>query len=260
MKSQTIFNEIKIQCNGMLKPSSYEKIYDAARNARQGQLVEVGTAHGCATVALGLGLKSNNGNSTIHTFDRKEPKGYFEARKDSLSNEEIVRKNFLKYKVEHIITQHVGDINTIHHEIDDNLPISLLMLDADGMIDRDFKFFMHRLLDNAPIIIDDCSDRAKLKFIKRNCAVSVDLKHKLTYELVEIYKSSGLIEEYDRSGETIFCTYKKPTGPIPDLTEEILSAYRKTIFSEGTIHKLSLWGIIKRKVKLAKIRFYQKYR
>ena len=38
---------------------------------------------------------------------------------------------------------------------------------------------------------------------------------------------------------------------IPDLTEEILSAYRKTIFSEGTIHKLSLWGIIKRKYKIS---------
>ena len=83
MKSQTIFNEIKIQCNGMLKPSSYEKIYDAARNLQDKvQLVEVGKAHGCATVALGLGLKkSNNGNSTIHTFDRKEPKGYFEAKR-----------------------------------------------------------------------------------------------------------------------------------------------------------------------------------
>lgn len=46
--------EIKQKCNGMLSAEMYHRIYEYAAKAPAGNFIEIGAAHGAATVCLGL--------------------------------------------------------------------------------------------------------------------------------------------------------------------------------------------------------------
>ena len=229
------FVAVKMKCNGMLSVPTYRKIYQAACSAPEGIFVEVGTAHGASAIALGWAVADTGKSSKVYTFDRLI--GGSRARYGGIDeNLKIIRGGFAQFGVSDIVEMHVGASETASAVIPDKRGIGLLMLDADGIIDRDFRLFYNQLAPGAPIIIDDCGDRVKLKALPGGIVRS-DLKHKLTFELVALFEGAGLIEVYDASNETIFArkTGSGEAGNFDDI--DIISAYRNIVFSEGSFAK-----------------------
>jgi hypothetical protein len=116
--------------------------------------------------------------------------------------------------------------------------ISVLMLDADGRIDRDFLYFLNRVVPNGAIIIDDCVDRVRLHAEGRS-QYRIDLKMRLTYLLTRYMTSKGIISEGLILGDTYFCN-KICTGMVTLNLEEILAVYRELVFSQSSMTPLSL--------------------
>lgn len=232
------FVALKIACNGMLSPQTYERIYRSAQSAPEGICVEVGTAHGAATVAMALAIRDKNEASKIYTFDRLE--GGSRSRWGSQANNlEIVKSHFAEYKVDAVIELNVGEVETLAHVVPAETPISMLVLDADGMIDRDFRLFYNQMPEGGVIVIDDCNDIAKVAR-KRGRRISVDLKHKLTYELFQYYQSEGLLEHVGQIGATAFARKTARTQPVDFSKLDSLVAYRRCTQSEGRLPSIAM--------------------
>lgn len=233
------FKSIRLRANGMLSQQVYEQIYQTAYEAKQGNIVEVGTAHGAATIALALGLKDSGKQSKVYTFE-KITGGSREQYGGIDENTKIIQENFKESHVESSVELFIGDVETEYEKLRKKVefisqPISLLMLDADGSIDRDFSYFYNQLLPGSTIIIDDCDDRIKVKYITNN-KIKIDLKHKLTHELIEFFIDQGFLEKIETIGNTFF-------GKKPDSIEHIVNfnelnlqkIYRKLVFTEGNL-------------------------
>ncbi len=227
------FKEIQKVANGMLALKVYQKIYEQAKNADEGIIIEVGTAHGAATIALALGVLDSGKKSKIYTFEKiiggsRERYGTIEQ------NIKIIQHNFKTFGVDKIINLIIDDVQNAYSKITQE-PISLLMLDADGSIDRDLSYFYNNLKNNSPIIIDDCNDYVKLKYGDSN-VINVDLKHKLTYHLVDFFIQEGILQQQKMIGNTFFG--KKPSdvkNKINFADLDIIQVYRELVFTQGQL-------------------------
>lgn len=230
-----VFLHIKYRCNGMLPEQVYRAIYDTAAAAPLGSFVEVGTAHGAATVCLALGRtqSGNAGSGTIYSIEKivggsREAYGTFD---DNLS---AIRSNLSYFDVHQDVTLLIGDVEDVANQIPPEAPISLLMLDADGRIDRDFALFYNRVLPGAPIIIDDYADLALLSRRSRK-TVRVDIKQRLAFNLVNYFVGKGLLRETKIMGATFFG--QKPRSQRASLEldlNDILRIYRQFVFVDAS--------------------------
>ena len=194
---------------GMLTAKVYLEIYNRAKQLPEGNIVEVGTCHGSVTIALALGIKESFIEGRVYSFD-KLTGGNRKQFGDEKDNLKIVLDNFKKYHVKDYITMIVGYVEDEYEKNADEIGRNLtaLILDADGRIDRDFRYFYNALKPGALIVIDDYEDKVKIKYDKSNAVLDVDMKHKLTYELVNLFKKAGLLEVEYSMGKTVFA--KKP--------------------------------------------------
>lgn len=225
------FEEIKLACNGMLSPEVYREIYRRAGESTDGDLVEVGTAHGAATICLALAMGDSGRH--IHSFERitggsRERFGGIER------NLAIIRGNFERYGVKDRVHLIVGDVRDKYAEVPGDRPLALLMLDADGSIDRDLALFYNRLQPGAPIIVDDCVDLVRIKYLQGR-SVRVDLKHKLTHELVEYFVAAGMIERETLLGGTFFGRKPEQAEEVDFSRLDIVGQYRKLVFNEALL-------------------------
>ncbi|NWG47266.1 MAG: class I SAM-dependent methyltransferase [Alphaproteobacteria bacterium] len=221
---------VRTRCNGMLAPSVYQHIYETARSAGGGVFVEVGTAHGAATVSLALGLKASGRQGHVHTFE-KIVGGTRERFGSIAENEDIIRTNFRTFGVDDVVSLHIGGVDDLQANVREEREFALLMLDADGRIDRDFGYFFDRLRPGAPIIIDDVADLVRIK-MKGSDRLTVDQKHRLTHLLVEAFTSAGLVACNERIRNTWFGT--KREARWEDLPPSaVLAAYRSLVFGEA---------------------------
>ena len=223
-------DEIINRCNGMLPKSVYRAIYETSLKAKPGTIVEVGAAHGAATIFLALGLKHSRREGKIITFE-KVIGGSRERYGDAKTNEHIIRSNFSHFGVSTIIELHIGDVAEISIDIDD---IAVLMLDADGAIDRDMSLFGDRMIDSCDIIIDDvdCKTRIKKKRISPiKISYIVDQKHKLTCGLLKLFQEHSIIGDGKIIGVNTWFG-KKGRSPVGVLSVyNILQVYRQLTFS-----------------------------
>lgn len=230
------FKEIKRVCDGMMREDVYAKIYETAYNAKGNKFIEIGSAHGAATVCLALGLiNSGKTDGVIYTFDKFD-RGGRTAYLDPIENYNKIIQNLKTFKVNENVKVINGDIANTYSYLQDIDSFDLIMLDSDGQIDRDFGFFYERLNEDAPIIIDDMADRSRITITSQNREkASIDQKHKLTFMLTNSAEKWGLIEKETMVYQTWFGK-KKPEKIIKNWSKkDILKCYRSLVFSTGEV-------------------------
>ena len=172
---------VKEKCNGMLSPSEYGRIYDLAKNAPGESFIEVGAAHGAATVSLASALRDSGRVGKVYSFEKitggsRERFGNFGA------NKTIIEDNIACFGVGDRIVMNYGLVEELAPVIPGRKDFGLMMLDADGKIDRNFSPFFDKLADNAVTIIDDVSPAVRARTTHGALharRVFVDQKHRL---------------------------------------------------------------------------------
>lgn len=154
MKDLSTFQKIKELTHGYLSPEVYYKIYQMALDAPEGVVVDIGPAQGGSTISLGLALKENSRLKKIYSIDVFCKSAALKSYTCIEENIEVLRSNLSQFNIEQYVTPLVvfKDDTTLSHE---NEPISVLFIDADGAIDRDFEVYYNRLVPHGIIIIDD---------------------------------------------------------------------------------------------------------
>lgn len=210
------FAAIKARCDGMLRPETYAEVFKTALETK-GRFLEIGTAHGAATVCLGLAM---DGGLTVDRF-----KGGSRDRYPGDSHQ-IARANLDHYGLLGKVDVFAGDADRAQFDG----PISLLMLDCDGRIDRDLLRFGKQIVPGAPVIIDDCLDKVRVKKLDGG-KWRIDQKHRITALLVDVLTAHGLLAPRMMSHHTWFGIW---TGVGEWPADHILSAYRQLVFATGS--------------------------
>lgn len=228
------FNEIKQRCHGMMRPEVYQKIYERALSSHGNTFVEIGSAHGASTVCLAKALKDSGRTGKVYTFD-KFSGGSRRHYGDPEENIKFLKENLKFYGVDDIVEIIAGDIKDTYINIPKGTIISLLMLDSDGKIDRDFDFFYDMLSEDCSLIIDDMADRARVT--DKGTYSRIDQKHRITFLLTNSAEKAGLIEKEDHVYQTWFG--KKNKNNLSNWSkEDILECYRNLVFGNAeTIKK-----------------------
>jgi hypothetical protein len=212
----------------MLPPAVYKKIYEIARTG--GLIIEVGTALGAATVALALGLRDSGKPGRVVTFD---PMTGGPMR--SLSNPErradVVRSNLDYFEAADCVDIVTKTLPEGVFALGKDEPISVLMLDADGRIDRDLLTVRSRLRTGTKLIIDDDSDLLRL-FRLEGTNLSVDQKMRLVHLLVERFKRDRIISVGEHIKDTYF---GEVLSDAPNIgANSLLEEYRKLVFGQAS--------------------------
>lgn len=218
---------IKKRCDAMLPQEVYEEISHRAETAQKGNMIEIGASHGGATIHLAEGIRKSNKNSILFSIEKGE-RGSMVNYGTKEENIKILKDN-LKYfnyeKYVKIIPKKVGP-GIIDTEKEG--PFSLILIDADGCIDRDFRLFYNSLIPGADIIIDDYKDIKKIT--KTTNPINVLGKKYSTYLFVNYFLEKGLLKREKLIYNTIF--FKKPRDikePVIFNEEEILKIKKKII-------------------------------
>lgn len=211
----------------MMREEVYRRIYEAACEAPGDVFVEIGTAHGAATVCLALAMQDTGRNGKVYTFDRFA-RGSRAPYGDAAKNRSIAEDAFTHFGVAGMIEVTACDA------ADAAVPVAeygLLMLDADGRIDRDFATLFDGLAVGGTLIIDDMADRVRCKR-RGDGTIRVDQKHRLTYLLTQSAEKHGLIEKTGMEYQTWFG--RKRDARVTDWpATAILDAYRQLVFADG---------------------------
>jgi predicted O-methyltransferase YrrM len=221
-----LLGRVKESARGWLPLPVYRRLYDTAAAAGGGDFVEIGTAQGAATIAMALGAKSAGKPFRILTADEF----ILGSRPVAASVEEkgqIVRRGFEAFGVAEPIELVVGSTAELI-EAGDPRDIRLLLIDADGCIDRDLALLHGRLAADCRIVIDDIDDRNYLK--RKASHFYIDQKHRLTFMLVDRFVGAGLLLPLGVTGQTGWFA-KGPASLTPHEIERLaLPAYRSLIF------------------------------
>lgn len=223
---------VKRTCNGMLPKDVYSNIHDAALSTPSSDFIEVGAAHGGGTVTLALALKTRgNPNHKVYSFE-KIVGGSREKFGSIDQNKRIIDGNLRKFGVEDHVEMLYGDVRDECHRIPEGTDLGLMMLDADGRLDRDFALFFDRLAPGAPVIIDDVHARARVKRIKGLARqhLRIDQKHRISKMLVDLFTERGLIE--GKMHGVTFIGRKIPGSHYALAADSVIACYHELVFSD----------------------------
>lgn len=241
------FAKMRLDIGGMLDPKVYHALYLSARRATD-NILEIGTARGAATVALGLGaLDGGHSNVRIATVE-KLGESYTDRYGAPDEYRARLYDGFERYGVADRIDVHFGAASKIVDDPVVQSGLGLMFLDADGALDRDFSDFYAALVPGASIVIDDYGTGwANLYFSATK--VRVDQKHRLTKLLVEFFEEKGVLRRDEVVVETYFG--RRPDGASYEIDgEEILRVYRQLTFSDA---KLSSAAYVNASLTLKKL-------
>jgi hypothetical protein len=120
---------------------------------------------------------------------------------------------------------YIGDANDFANSEECPGEIGLLMLDADGRIDRDLNNFYERVPIGSPIIIDDVDDNVFIStnHLNRNY---LDLKHKITSLLLQRYVEAGFLKINNVLFNTAFCQRGERAADSMAMLQIALECYR----------------------------------
>jgi hypothetical protein len=211
----------------MLPPAVYKKIYEIGRTG--GLIIEVGTALGAATVALALGLRDSGKPGRVVTFDPMTG-GPMRSLTDPERRADLVRSSLHYFDAAESVEIVTKTLPEGMPALGKDEPISVLMLDADGRIDRDILAVRSRLRAGTKLIIDDDSDLLRL-FRRESTHVRVDQKMRLVHLLVERFKRERIISVGEHIKDTYF---GEVLSDAPNIgTNSLLEEYRKLVFGEA---------------------------
>lgn len=227
-----LFSELIATCDGMLSPQVYARVHDTAR--RGGLIVEVGTALGAATVALALGLKSAGVPGHVYTFDPMTggPRRSVKSPEQRIAR---IEESLARYGVSDLVTITPRDLASGLEVLPAGQPISVLMLDADGRIDRDLETLQGRLATDCALIIDDVADRVRVK--RQGSTYRIDSKMRLSWLLTNMLIDAGKLSPGQRLVDTYFGELITDPDRIID-PHEALAIYRQLVFQSASANRL----------------------
>lgn len=155
---QELFETIRAETNGYLSWDAYAAIYEAARTAPAGSVIDIGPAQGGSTVCLGLGRRDGGHAVRIYSLDMFRGSAALDSKTDTAHNVAVLRRNVARYGLAdavRVIAVGDEDPRTV---IDPSERIAVLFIDADGALDRDFGLYYRQLVPGARIVIDDYQD------------------------------------------------------------------------------------------------------
>lgn len=225
------YGKLVVRAHGMLDPAVYREISMAAARS-DGTVLEVGTAHGASAIAAAVGLGAEH---RVLTIDQLVG-GSREAYGGIEENARIIRDNFAHYGLGERVELLIGTSTEVAKTLDAGSRYGMLILDADGAIDRDFMLFFNALTPGGPVVIDDFGLDATRVSSRGGKDVFVDQKHRLTTLLVGYFEEKGLLARNKVVNDTYFGT--KSVDLDDDVAfdrDEILGVYRRLIFSSGVM-------------------------
>lgn len=255
MESIQIFHEIKKLTHGYLDEIVYNLIYQEALNVKNGIAIDIGPAQGASTISIALAAKMSKRIKRIYSIDNFCNSAALSSYSDINENINVLVNNLKKYDVENLVKICIAKDNN-KLPLNDKAPITLLFIDADGAIDRDFAVYYNKIIDKGTIIIDDCENifnlQATTRFLKwqtdyqRECFLkSIGLsqliyytplgKQYTTYRFIEYLSNNNFIEINNIYNGTLFakkgdCSLKIDNKAINDMNEirkDILDQYTR---------------------------------
>lgn len=226
MSVRALMKQVKRQTAGMLPAEVYVRLHEAAGAAGGGTFLELGTAQGAATIALALGAREAGRPFHILSadpFDRGS-RLRIGSIEDNLA---LVRRGFEAFGVADAVTLVPGMAAALAAR-PDAAGATLLLIDADGRIDRDLALLYPLLAPDAAIIIDDVDPGIVAHPAPGGW--TIDQKHRLTHLLVEAFIGMGMLIPEATVRQTGF--YRKGTAaPEPrEIEAAALGAYRELVF------------------------------
>lgn len=219
--------DVQAAAGGLLPVEVYDRLYRVGAECA-GLMVEIGTAHGAGTIALASGAASSGKPYRIVTVD---PFGGALSSRTKFGspeqNYETVEKNLEQFGVRDCVEVVTGTIEDIRHR-DDLEGISVLLVDADGRVDRDLGALYERLHPDAVVVLDDIDNVVEVHAINRRSVVSQ--KHRITAHLVQGFLVAGVLRDAERVCDTGF--YLKGTAHSSAIAEAALPAYRELVFTD----------------------------
>lgn len=229
--------EVANVCNGMLEPSVYEAIYREALIAEPPVFVEIGTAHAAVTVCLAMAIRDSGRDGIVYTFDKISG-----GSRDSFGtverNLEIIRSNLEYFDVAKLVSMNLGDVAETAFNFPKDLTIGMLVLDADGRIDRDFRLFYDQVVYEGAIVIDDVCNKSRLKKISSGIfkkQYAIDLKHRLSFSLLKLFQSKGIVSQGCFIGPVTWKGARLSSDPFAVSYEESLEVYSDLVFSDAEV-------------------------
>ncbi|MDK2967202.1 class I SAM-dependent methyltransferase [Lacrimispora sp.] len=222
------FNEIKKITNGYLHASIYKKIYDYALNAPIGIVVDIGPAQGGSTICFAKAMLKNQKLKKIISIDKFYESAALKYYDDVNRNINVIQENLQYFGLDNNMVDFVtfDELDTTDEFSE---KISILFIDADGSLDRDFKSYFNQVVTDGIIIIDDYEKiinlQARNRFLKwqsdRNMWCFLDKnrvnllenypllgKQNMIYDMVNYFIENNFIEIIENDSGTIFCKKK----------------------------------------------------
>ncbi|WP_459191532.1 class I SAM-dependent methyltransferase [Halosimplex sp. J119] len=221
----TRFSKLKHECNGMLSEEVYEELYKSAKATQDGNIIEVGAAHGAGSIALALGLADSNSNGEVITVEKGEggSRSKYGAKEDNIG---ILEQNIREWGVAdrvQVVTQHLDRDSELPPAISGELPVSVLCLDADGNLDRDFELFYDHLLPGATVIIDDYSPEKNYRPKSERYPLGGGKNYR-TFCHANLLVDEGYLSRYRLIDDTLFAV-KPYTDPEYDLDTTVVDQH-----------------------------------
>jgi hypothetical protein len=217
------FEKLRNTADGMLPAIVYQRLYEYACDVPLAcDVIEIGAGSGAGTVALAWGLLERAGDARVIAVDRcfggsrLRFGGFHEnlTRLRATLNEHGVtdRVRLLPIELnECSYTQVLGKIARRR--------VGLVVLDADGRLDRDLLRLWPYLSDGSHIVVDDCIERAAYRPVSAAYPVG-GAKFTLTARIVNYLIKEGLLEIVEAIGKTFFL---RVMGAGYSLPKEIVS-------------------------------------
>lgn len=230
-----LLERVRRETHGKLPLNVYRRIYETAAR-HDGTFVEIGTSQGAATIAMALGAQAAGQNFHIFTCDPfitgSHPRG------DSIEAKiHILQCGFERFGVADSITIVAGTVAELL-AVADPRAIGLLMLDADGRIDRDLAALHARLASDCAIIVDDVEDRIYVHPTWRG--LRIQQKHRLSHLLVDAYVRHGLLDRREALGQTGWYAMGPARLPAEEIEHLALGAYRQLVMTTVTLRDATL--------------------
>jgi predicted O-methyltransferase YrrM len=221
---ERLLHEVKATVHGWMDVSVYRKLYETAAGSRGGTIVEIGTSSGAATIALALGARASGHPHRLISADLFQPGlrpfgATLEEKRAGLF------ANFERFGVADAIRHvhgNVDDLIAAHEPYD----ITILLIDADGRIDRDLERLHARLAPDAIIIIDDIDGWPR---VHSNAETAViDQKHRLGRMLVDTFAREKLLKPASDHGGAGWFIRGRDAAP-GEFERLALPAYRQLV-------------------------------
>ena len=203
----TRFEELRNTADGMLPATVYRRLYECACNLPLGcDVIEIGAGSGAGTVALVWGLLERTEHARVIAVDRcyggsRLRYGGFRENLTRLlatlnNNGVLNRVRLLAIDLnEYSYAQVFAEIGARR--------VGLVVLDADGRLDRDIPTLWPHLSDGAHIVVDDCIERTSYRPVSELYPVG-GTKFTLTARIVSYLIKEGWLETVEAVGKTFF--------------------------------------------------------